>query len=94
VTARIDFAIKVHPRARRDAVSGAIGDALKVAVTEPPDRGRANDACLQLLAREFDVPRASVTILSGYTSPRKMVRIAVPDEDWARRRLGELMSGK
>jgi uncharacterized protein len=40
------FNVKVHPRARRNAITGEIGDALKLALTAPPVEGRANEACV------------------------------------------------
>jgi uncharacterized protein len=35
----VTFAIKVHPRARKNAITGEIGDALKVSLTTPPIDG-------------------------------------------------------
>jgi uncharacterized protein len=69
--------LRVHaqPRARRSAVAGRHGDALKVVVSAPPDRGRANEAILDLLARELDVPRRSVSLAGGASSRTKRVLI-------------------
>ena len=72
----IAFAVKVQPRARRNAVTGSVGDALKLALTAPPVDGRANQALIEFLAELFEIPRASVTIASGETSRNKMVRIS------------------
>lgn len=72
----IVFAVKVQPRARRNAVIGAVGDALKLAVTAPPVDGRANQAVIEFLAELFEISRDSVTIASGETSRNKVVRIA------------------
>ncbi len=33
------FAVKVHPRAKKNAITGEVGDALKVALTAPPVEG-------------------------------------------------------
>lgn len=44
------FQVKVHPRARKSAITGVIGDALKLALTSPPLEGRANEACIEFLA--------------------------------------------
>ena len=74
-TKGIAFAVKVQPRARRNAVTGSVGDALKLALTAPPVDGRANQALIEFLAELFEIPRASVTIASGETSRNKMVRI-------------------
>ena len=61
----VSFAVKVHPRAKRNAVTGELGDALKVSLTAPPVEGRANEACVEFFAKLLKVPRSSVTIASG-----------------------------
>jgi uncharacterized protein (TIGR00251 family) len=70
------FAVKVHPRARRNAITGAVGDALKVSLTAPPVEGKANDACLAFLAEILQLPRASVTMAAGQSSRQKVIRVA------------------
>ena len=72
----ISFAVKVQPRARRNAITGVMGDALKLALTAPPVEGRANEAVIEFFAQLFQIPRASVTIASGETSRNKVIRIA------------------
>lgn len=69
------FAIKVHPRAKKDAITGELGDALKLSLTSPPVEGRANEACIEFFAKLLKVPRSSVTIASGQTSRRKVIRV-------------------
>ena len=68
------FAVRVQPRARKNAVVGEIGDALKIALTAPPIEGRANEACIAFLAEFLKVPRSSVTIAAGQTSRNKVIR--------------------
>ena len=70
------FAVRVQPRARRNAIAGEMGDALKIALTAPPVEGKANEACVDFLANLLKVPRSSVTIASGESSRNKVVRIA------------------
>jgi len=69
------FAVKVHPRAKKDAITGEIGDALKLALTAPPIEGRANEACIEFFAKVLRVPRSSVSIASGQSSRAKVVRV-------------------
>jgi len=69
------FAIRVQPRARKNAILGEIGDALKLGLTAPPVEGRANEACIEFLAEFLKVPRSSVTIAAGQTSRNKVVRV-------------------
>jgi uncharacterized protein len=70
------FAVKVQARARRNAVSGELGDALKLTLTAPPVDGRAHQACIDFLAKLLKVPRSSVTITSGETSRNKVIQVA------------------
>jgi uncharacterized protein len=70
------FAVKVHPRAKKNAITGELGDALKVSLTTPPVDGRANGACIDFFAKLLKVPRSSVTIASGQTSRNKVIRVA------------------
>jgi hypothetical protein len=70
------FAVKVHPRARRNAITGEVGDALKLALTAPPVEGKANQACIEFLAEFLNVPRSSVTIVGGHTARSKIIRVA------------------
>jgi uncharacterized protein len=82
------FTVKVHPRAKKNAITGALGDTLKLALTAPPVDGRANEACIEFFASLLKVPRSSVTIASGETSRRKVIRVAGLSADEVRRRLG------
>ena len=71
----VSFAVKVQPRARKNAIVGELGDALKVALTGPPVDGRANEACIEFFADALKTPRAAVTIISGQTSRKKVIRV-------------------
>jgi hypothetical protein len=70
------FAVKVQPRARKDAVTGEAGDALKISLIAPPVEGRANQALVEFLAQLLNVPRSSIKIAAGQNSRRKVVAIA------------------
>ncbi|MGO9209324.1 MAG: DUF167 domain-containing protein [Terriglobales bacterium] len=69
------FAVRVQPRARKNAIVGELSDALKLAITAPPVEGRANEACVEFLAEFLKVPRSSVTIAGGETSRNKVIRV-------------------
>lgn len=71
----VTFTARVHPRAKKNAVTGEVGDALKVSLTSPPVDGRANEACIELFARLLKVPKSSVSIASGATSRNKAIRV-------------------
>ncbi len=72
----ISFAVRIHPRAKKNAITGEVGDALKISLTAPPIDGKANAACIDFLAKLLRVSRASVTIASGETSRQKVIRVA------------------
>ena len=73
VTGGVRISVKVHPRAKKDAITGTVGEALKLSLTAPPVDGKANEACIAFFAKFFAVPRASVTIAAGNTSRNKVM---------------------
>jgi uncharacterized protein (TIGR00251 family) len=81
------FSVKVHPRAKTNAITGELGDALKLSPTAPPVAGRANQACIEFLADFLKVARSSVTIASGQNSRNKVIHIAGLTAAETRRRL-------
>jgi uncharacterized protein len=87
----VTFAVKVQPRARRNAITGAVGEALKVALTAPPVEGRANAAVIQFLADWFEIPRASVTIASGETNRLKRICISGVNAGTVQQRLNKAL---
>ena len=82
------FTVKIHPRARKNAINRKLGDALKLSLTAPPVEGRANDACIEFLANLLKVPRSSVTIASGQSSRRKVIRVSGVSAHEVQKRLG------
>jgi uncharacterized protein len=83
----VTFAIKVQPRAHKNAITGTVGDALKLALTAPPVEGRANQAVIEFFAEFFEIPRSSVSIASGETSRNKVIRISGISAQHVRERL-------
>lgn len=88
--ARID--IKVVPRASRDELVGWMDQVLRVRVRAAPERGRANEAVEQLLAESVGVSGASVRVVAGHTSTRKVVEIQGLDADELRSRVGAVFA--
>lgn len=66
--------VLVKPGASRRGILGMRGDALRVAVSAPPEKGKANKAVAKLLAKRFGVPPSSVTVIVGAASRRKTLR--------------------
>jgi uncharacterized protein len=68
--------VKVHPRARRTAITGRFGEAYKLDLAAPPVDGKANEECVRFFAELADVSRADVRIVTGKTGRMKVVEIA------------------
>jgi len=83
----LTFVVKVHPRARKNAITSEIGDALRVALTAPPVEGRANDACIEFFAKLLKLPRSSITIAAGQSWRTKVIRITGLSAEEVRKRL-------
>ncbi len=71
----VTFAVRVVPRASRDAIEGEWQGALKIRLTAPPVDDRANEALRRLLAERLKVPLAAVRIISGERSRSKRVEV-------------------
>lgn len=94
VTKDDDVVLHVHvqPGAGRSATTGRHGTALKVRVAAPPQGGRANAACVDLLAETFGVKAAQVELIAGESSRVKRFRLQGVDVDEFRRRLAQVVA--
>lgn len=81
--------LRVSPGARRTELAGRHGDGWKVRVAAPPEGGRANDAVLDLLAERLELPRRSLSIVSGHSAREKVVLMEGIDAAEGERRLEE-----
>src|SRR4029077_9722576 len=63
--------VRAQPGARRNGVVGEVGGALKIAVAAPPDKGKANQALVEVLRDILGVKSSQVDLLSGFTSRQK-----------------------
>jgi len=79
--------VKVVPGASSDAVVGWLGGALKLRVSAPPERGRANAAVVRLVADLLGVAPGDVEVVSGLASPRKRVAVSGLAEGEVRARI-------
>ena len=84
--------VRVHPGARRNAITGIHDGALKVSLTTPPTDGRANQALIAFLAGELRIPRARVTLLTEAASRAKSLRIAGLSAAQLRAALGGILA--
>ncbi len=76
ISGGVRLRLRVAPKAARARIMGEHGGALKLAVTEAPERGKANAAVIELLARELRVSKREIAIVSGETAQDKVVEIS------------------
>jgi uncharacterized protein (TIGR00251 family) len=69
------LSLRVSPGTGRSGVVGRHGDSWKVRVRAAPERGRANEAMLELLAAALRVPRTSIELVMGHGSRDKIVEL-------------------
>ncbi|WP_283195992.1 DUF167 domain-containing protein [Rhizobium sp. AN80A] len=84
------LAIRLTPNGGRDEISGIELDAddkphLKARVSVVPEKGKANKALIALLAKSLGLAKSSVTLVSGDTARKKILRIDVEPEDVIRK---------
>ncbi len=74
--------VVAQPGAKRNAVLGERAEALRVAVTAPPDKGKANEAIQSVLAENLGCKAAQIAMISGATSRQKrfLIRGIGPEE--------------
>lgn len=82
----IRLSVRLTPNGGRDALekveAGSDGDmVLKARVSAVPENGKANKALIALLAKAFRVPKSAITLISGETARKKILRIDTNPED-------------
>ncbi|HEY9078495.1 DUF167 family protein [Magnetovibrio sp.] len=73
--------IRLTPSGRRDGIDGVMEDAdgqrmLKASVTTVPEGGKANQALIKMLAKEWKVAKSAITVVQGQTSRNKVLMIS------------------
>jgi len=78
------IAVHAQPGAKKSAVAGLHGEALKLRVAAAPLEGRANEALTAFVAKALGVPRRAVRIVKGISSREKLLLVADPGAEPAR----------
>jgi uncharacterized protein len=86
------ISVTVSPGAVRTELVGRHGDGWRARVAAPPERGRANQALIRLLAAALDLPRSSVSVVVGGTSRAKVVEVEGLEAAEVERRLMRAVS--
>jgi len=84
------FRVHVQPKSSHEGIVGEADGILKLRVTAPPVEGRANEACLRLLAKTLDLPISRLRIVSGQHTRLKTVQIAAVSAETIRAKLFDL----
>ena len=84
----VRLSVKLTPNAGRDGIDGAEAGAdgetlLKARVTAVPEKGKANKALIELLAKSLKLPKSSISVISGDTARKKILRIDGDTEEIA-----------
>lgn len=85
------FCIRLQPKASREAIIGEVDGILRLRVTAPPVDGRANEACLRLLAKALDLPISRLRITAGQQARVKTIRITEASADLIRTAFCDLL---
>jgi uncharacterized protein YggU (UPF0235/DUF167 family) len=85
--ATLRLRLRVAPGGRGSAVVGRHGEAWKVRVAAAPERGRANDEVIAVIAAALDISRGSVRLVAGASSRDKVVELDGIDAGEVERRL-------
>lgn len=85
--------VRVIPSAARTEMRGVYGDRLKVAVSAPPEGGKANARLIQALAGWLEIRVDDVRVESGHAGRDKVVAFSSMMEDELRDKLNRLLRG-
>jgi len=82
---------RVQPQARRNGIQGEVGGCLKVAVNAPPDKGKANQALIDVLAIALELRRSQIHVIGGLTQRQKTVLLQGCSKTEAEAKLAALL---
>ncbi len=87
------LAVRVTPRASRNAIVGVLDDGtIKIHLTAPPVEGEANQALLDFLAKVLSVPKSHLEIVAGHNGRDKLISILNMDVQTVHKRILEHLS--
>lgn len=83
------LAVKAVPNAPKNAVTGWVGDALKIKVHAPALDGRANEELCEFIAEALNLPKRNVSVFQGEKSRQKVLQIDGLTIEEVKQKLGE-----
>jgi len=82
------LAVKVVPGSSRSSIGGLLDGMLKVKISVPPEKGKANQCLVKFLAKQLGVKRNAIRIISGQTRPVKRVEVLGISAETLQKKLG------
>ena len=73
--------IRVYPNTYRNEIVGIINGVVRVKISAPPVKGRANAELIAFLSRLLDISKDNISIIKGQTSNKKLVVINGVSQD-------------
>ena len=73
---KVILKVYLHPKSSKNEIIGPYRDGIKVKVTAPPVKGKANEALIRFLAKELEISPSQIEILTGHHSREKTLRIS------------------
>jgi len=74
------IAVRAQPGAKKNGITGEHDGALNVSVTQAPEKGKANKAIVEVLAKQLGLKKSQVSLLSGQTTQQKRFLLSGVDE--------------
>lgn len=72
--------IYLRPSAKKNTFAGLFDNKLKIFLTSPPTKGKANKHLIEFIAENFNLPKKYITIIKGEVSPEKILKIEKPNQ--------------
>jgi uncharacterized protein len=84
--------IRAHPGGRRNEIRGVQDGMLKVSVTQAPEKGKANKAVIELLAKKLGLKKSQIELIAGETSHQKRLLVRGIKSDELAERIGRALA--
>lgn len=84
--------VRAQPGSRKSEIKGEQNGALKVAVTQAAEKGKANKALIALLGKRLRVRRSQLSLIAGETSQQKRILVEGVPLNELRKRVDELLA--
>ena len=85
--------VHAQPGARKNGITGIHAGRLKIAVTQAPEKGKANEAIIKVLSDLLNLKRSQISLLSGDTSQHKRFLIIGGDQAALEQQISALLKG-